>query len=122
MALLRKRIDDVKGSKDDTYWRDVRQISFNAWHYSDSNLWASLGDEIFRQLLREPDRDVERQQRFRDELEKSLEQRAELKTAAEHARDVAERLRTEMAIASAERDSRAADFLKALEESPETQR
>ena len=30
--------------------QEVVQIGFNAWHYADANLWASLGDEIFRQL------------------------------------------------------------------------
>jgi len=36
------------------------QIRFNAWHYSDANLWASLADEIFEQLadhLRTPEDD-----------------------------------------------------------------
>ena len=28
----------------------MRQIRFNAWHYSDSNLWASLAVEIFERL------------------------------------------------------------------------
>lgn len=30
----------------------VRNISFNAWHYADSNLWASLVTHIFDQLAR----------------------------------------------------------------------
>ena len=30
---------------------NIRQIGFNAWHYADTNLWASLGQHIFDQLL-----------------------------------------------------------------------
>jgi hypothetical protein len=32
------------------YCETIKQIGFNAWHYADSNLWVSLGVEIFRQL------------------------------------------------------------------------
>ena len=33
------------------YSGDIVQIRFNAWHYLDANLWASLVDEIFTSLL-----------------------------------------------------------------------
>jgi hypothetical protein len=33
------------------YCQDVVQIRFNAWHYLDANLWASLVSEIFNQLF-----------------------------------------------------------------------
>jgi len=65
--------------------RTIKQISFNAWHYADSNLWASLGDEIFRQLLQEPDADEERQKHLREELGTAVEQRRELEASARHA-------------------------------------
>jgi hypothetical protein len=34
----------------------VRQVRFNAWHYSDDHLWVGLVDELFR-TLRPPDPD-----------------------------------------------------------------
>ena len=32
------------------FWRNVRQIEFNAWEYVGGSLWASLLDHIFREL------------------------------------------------------------------------
>lgn len=119
MALLRGRIDVVRQSDREKYWHDIRQISFNAWHYADSNLWASLGDEIFRQLLQEEDPDEVRQKQLRVELSDQLEQRRELEAAAKQARDKADHLRTEVALASAERDTQAKDLLQAMGRSPE---
>jgi hypothetical protein len=41
----------------------IRQITFNAWHYVDANLWASLVTYIFEELARpggrQPDQEVE---------------------------------------------------------------
>ncbi|MCP3057365.1 hypothetical protein LXT21_01085 [Myxococcus sp. K38C18041901] len=34
------------------YFRDIAQIRFNAWHYSDGNLWASLMARLFEGLSR----------------------------------------------------------------------
>ncbi|MGB3440392.1 MAG: P-loop NTPase fold protein [Actinophytocola sp.] len=83
MGLLRQRIDDLAGSG--TYCGSIMQIGFNAWHYADSNLWASLGDEIFRQLAG-PGPDVAHdRRRLRDELSQVLSQRDVLKAATEHA-------------------------------------
>jgi hypothetical protein len=122
MALLRGRIDVVRRSDPATYWTDIRQISFNAWHYADSNLWASLGDEIFRQLLQEEDDDEARQKQLRVELSNQLEQRRELEAAAKQARDKADKLRTEVALASGRRDAEARDLLEAMAESAELKR
>jgi hypothetical protein len=33
------------------YCSDIAQIRFNAWHFLDANLWASLVDEIFKSLF-----------------------------------------------------------------------
>jgi hypothetical protein len=49
MGLLRGEIAAVCGRPG--YVRDVVQIGFNAWHYADANLWASIGDEIFPALM-----------------------------------------------------------------------
>ena len=48
MGLLRSEIDALSGQPG--YVSGVVHVRFNAWHYADANLWASLGDEIFRTL------------------------------------------------------------------------
>ncbi len=49
MGLLRHQISECAATGD-PYLRNIVQIGFNAWTYADTNLWASLGNEIFRQL------------------------------------------------------------------------
>ncbi|HEX8095979.1 P-loop NTPase fold protein, partial [Jatrophihabitans sp.] len=50
MGRLRQQVAEL--STEEGYLPRIEQIGFNAWHYADTNLWASLGDEIFRQLAR----------------------------------------------------------------------
>jgi hypothetical protein len=38
------------------YVRNVRQVRFNAWHYSDDHLWVGLVEHLFRELRAEPAR------------------------------------------------------------------
>ncbi len=48
MRLIKNRVDELtKSDKTKTYVAKVVQIDFNAWHYVDSNLWASLAVRIF---------------------------------------------------------------------------
>jgi hypothetical protein len=49
-----------------TYCSTVRQITFNAWHYAEANLWASLATHIFDDLASEGSEEVLR--RRADEL------------------------------------------------------
>ncbi|MFI5963270.1 P-loop NTPase fold protein [Streptomyces asoensis] len=65
----------------------VRQVTFNAWHYSDDRLWAGLATHLFRALaepdLREApesstDQAEARRQELRDELARYKAQEAEL--------------------------------------------
>jgi hypothetical protein len=49
MSQLRDAIDDLAGSGD-SFHRKIVQIDFNAWHYVEANLWASLVENIFRNL------------------------------------------------------------------------
>lgn len=48
--LGRLRDSARKAGNASPYYRDIVQIEFNAWHYIDTNLWASLTAEIFEQL------------------------------------------------------------------------
>ena len=70
MGLLRKQVKDLASCGDPAYKSEIVQIGFNAWSSADANLWASLGDEIFRQLAEpaseeEEAGDRERRERIR---------------------------------------------------------
>lgn len=77
MAQMQERIAELadlaaKGHPEaEPFCREVRQVRFNAWHYVDSNLWASLAANLFDQLARPnaPD-ESEAQVKF-DELEEA---------------------------------------------------
>ncbi|WP_460021720.1 P-loop NTPase fold protein [Kineosporia succinea] len=88
MGLLRRQIDD-RSALGGTYLPNVVQIGFNAWTYADTNLWASLGDEIFRRLAdidgRERARQEELTRVLRRELDSSGERTGELTRAQEAA-------------------------------------
>jgi hypothetical protein len=42
-----------KNSNMNGYCKNIVQITFNAWHYSEVSLWSSLNSEIFEQLARD---------------------------------------------------------------------
>jgi hypothetical protein len=44
---FRENGDARSSLREPAYWSDVAQIDFNAWHFMDSNLWASLTAQIF---------------------------------------------------------------------------
>jgi hypothetical protein len=54
MRLMRDQIralqDEWSDRDDSPFCRSVKQITFNAWNYSDANLWASLVTRIFEGL------------------------------------------------------------------------
>ena len=57
MALMEELVDELadragKGKEPESalFCRNVAQVRFNAWHYSDTNLWASLAYRIFEGL------------------------------------------------------------------------
>ncbi|SRR6266568_1552114 len=67
MGLLRKQVHELASSDDPGYNSGIVQIGFNAWSYADANLWASLGDEIFRELAGPTDEEEEAEDRKRRE-------------------------------------------------------
>jgi hypothetical protein len=79
----------------------VRNVTFNAWHYADTNLWASLVTHIFDQLARpEPSAGVTDTRTARAQLARLEEKLAtrsalaeRLQRASEHARTVEARRR-----------------------------
>ncbi|NYI91404.1 hypothetical protein HNR02_004727 [Amycolatopsis endophytica] len=115
MALLRGEVDRLASFGGPAYHREIVQIGFNAWHYADTNLWASLGEEIFRQLAG-PERDEAGL--LRAELAERLEQRRALEREIEQAREAATALQTEVDQALGARRTTAADLVRALHRSP----
>ncbi|HET9957425.1 MAG TPA: P-loop NTPase fold protein, partial [Polyangiaceae bacterium] len=94
------------------YWPNIVQVEFNAWHYVDSNLWASLVAHLLQQL-----RDFkpgERSETQRTQLQKALSDlnlAADLHAAAERARAVAADARevAERSLKKAEEDATEAE-------------
>jgi hypothetical protein len=75
MRAIRRRIDEItRGAQqsnlpqsDISVYKRVAQVEFNAWHYVEGNLWASLVDHIFANLRVMPGESVsELEQRRRD--------------------------------------------------------
>jgi hypothetical protein len=55
MRKMRERIELLKGvarsaNGETAYCSNIVQLEFNAWHFIDTNLWASLTSEIFERL------------------------------------------------------------------------
>ncbi|MDI5977491.1 P-loop NTPase fold protein [Amycolatopsis magusensis] len=110
MGLLRAEVDRLAS-------QDIVQIGFNAWHYADSDLWASLGDEIFRQLAGVDAKSPERAERIRAELSERLDQRRQLEAETQEARETAAELQSEVDTAIAGRERSARLLIKALRNS-----
>ena len=53
MKELEHKINDLSNKKDETFIKNILHIRFNAWHYSDTNLWASLIYKIFSEINNE---------------------------------------------------------------------
>jgi hypothetical protein len=43
-------LTDLAGSKDQGYVDDITIVTFNAWHYAETNLWASLVDQVLQKI------------------------------------------------------------------------
>jgi KAP family P-loop domain/WD domain, G-beta repeat len=52
LNLLMDRVNVSADRKDSFTHNNVRQVRFNAWHYAETDLWASLVAEMFGQLAR----------------------------------------------------------------------
>lgn len=54
LGLLQREVGLVARAGNPLAHRDVRQVRFNAWHYAETGLWASLVAELFAQLAAPP--------------------------------------------------------------------
>lgn len=56
-----ERASGLRGPAVSAYCSEIRQVSFNAWHYAESNLWASLATHLLDNLAASgSDDDLER--------------------------------------------------------------
>ena len=120
MGMLRSEVDRLAHSGQESYLHNVMQIGFNAWHYADTNLWASLGDEIFRQLAG-PETADEGRQRLREELARGSAEKQALEAREAQARAETVRLKAALQQARKNREVRAIDLLSAVKDSAELQ-
>lgn len=84
MERLFEEVEALKGSHQDPplYWERICQIRFNAWHYAETNLWASLVSTIFNELRTYCDGPGEKGDEF-NKLLNQLELAAALRNEAE---------------------------------------
>lgn len=88
MAKMReaiaRRAESARGRNDSVFHQRIVQIDFNAWHYFEANLWASMVEHLFRnlKLTYESPRDEAVSAR-REELLKQLDMLMAEKVAAE---------------------------------------
>ncbi|MBM7775204.1 hypothetical protein JOD54_005408 [Actinokineospora baliensis] len=111
MGLVHGQIDAL--SREGRYCTNVTQIGFNAWHYAEANLWASLADVIFAGLAGTGP--------YRDELSRELAKadrlREDLVATSERARAEVTQLKAEIDQADAKHVSGAREVLAALSQS-----
>lgn len=127
MGLLRGEIEALCGEHG--YVRDVVQIGFNAWHYADANLWASLGDEIFRALSEAltppkeaPQTVKEQAKKLRDDITEGLVAAQELEVRRKAAKGESQRLTEEIRSARESRRLTARQLAAAALSTPEVAR
>jgi hypothetical protein len=80
----------------------VRQVRFNAWHYAETDLWASLVAELFAQLAAAPEGDLGAEQRHQSRLAADLVAERGVRERLRAARDRRDDL--QQALRKAERD------------------
>ena len=125
MGLLRKQVKELASSGDPAYNSGIVQIGFNAWSYADANLWASLGDEIFRQLAGPTDEeeeaeDRERRERLRTWLADEQGRIKELEAAKAAATTEVAKLRGELERREHDRANSALTLLRATVQAVQT--
>lgn len=135
MEALRQRIHRItadaqqSGQPQDkiSIYKYIAQIEFNAWHYVEGELWASLVEHIFRNLKTRPEDEPsllqQRQQLVIEKLEiarraqqAAQARKAELESELSQARDRVTALETERAAALKKlNDLKATDILQAVQ-------
>ncbi|MCP3168899.1 P-loop NTPase fold protein [Myxococcus qinghaiensis] len=128
MHHLRKRVEELadravksqRPQREVAFYKNIIQIEFNAWHYAEGNLWASLVEHIFRNLRKRHDESETDIGKRRDDLLTRLAQReAELlKKQAEVTAKEAEVTQAQQKVGELEqqKESKRAELEQALSE------
>ena len=72
LGLLRQQVQAIARPGNPLAHSAVRQVRFNAWHYAETDLWASLVAELFAQLAAPPNEDLGAEQRRQSRLAAEL--------------------------------------------------
>lgn len=86
LADLARRADEA--GEESSYHQDVVQVEFNAWHYVETNLWASLVTHIFETLNRHftgPDREEEQWGRLLEKLDEAQQLQSDARQVLDRA-------------------------------------
>jgi hypothetical protein len=122
MGLLRGQVERLATPGSAVYYEHIRQIGFNAWHYADTNLWASLADEIFDQLAGPRNEVTAQREALSEALFKEGSVHKELTAAVERGTKETARLQAEIREASKKRKDSAVALLRAAVRTPEVKR
>jgi hypothetical protein len=103
MSLLRQRLEVLARAVRDAppndrlkaYCEDVIHIDFNAWHYTEANLWASLVTRIFERLTVWLDAQAKQGIDYRERLFQQLRTSQDLVAEAQRRVDAASALRAQ---------------------------
>lgn len=111
MELVRQKVealvDGAAKDHDSPYHDQIVQLRFNAWHYSDANLWASLAAEFFDQLTESDTDPLEtRRQAIREHRRAKDQLRAGLEATKKETESRTASLRAEWKEAVAQRELR----------------
>lgn len=79
--------------REQAFYRRIVQIEFNAWHYAEGNLWASLVQHIFDNLRVIDDRKLRASAELQEPVLKKLNVEKEAEVQAKREREAAERQR-----------------------------
>ena len=84
LRMVKQQVTAIADANPVYAYRHVRQIDFNAWHYAETDLWASLVSEIFTQLAAprdaRVDRDIGAEQRTQSRLASEIVAKRRLRT------------------------------------------
>ena len=110
MELLRQKVETL-ATGEGPYLREIVPITFNAWSYADTNLWASLAAEFFEQLgAPEVDPNDERRAAIQESLRKKNQVREELTLIREKAEERTTEARNSYATAVLDRENKTRTF------------
>jgi len=105
MRMLRKEVaflarqareetsKDKVRQRDQPFYRRIVQIEFNAWHYVEGNLWASLVQHIFDNLYVIDDRKRRASEALQEPILKKIEAQKEVQAQAARDKKIAEKQR-----------------------------